>query len=86
MGKPACSNCPAPLAPGGAGGLCPRCYRYRNRTGRLPPAERLIAEPGTTESVRLSLPVGTRARLERLAARRGMSVGEMIAALVAAAP
>jgi hypothetical protein len=40
MNASTCSNCPRPLGPGGALGLCPRCYTFRRRHDKqLPPAE-----------------------------------------------
>lgn len=34
-----CINCPNMCGPGGAKGLCSRCYVYKKRNGKLPPSE-----------------------------------------------
>lgn len=51
---PICTNCGRVIAPGGAKGLCGRCWKYQRRNGTLP-SPALARRGGFTAALTLNL-------------------------------
>lgn len=76
-----CRVCEAELRPGGARGLCPRCY-MRERRGLPPAVEPQKAAPGEGDRVTVRLDREVTVTVKRLARREKVSPAEWIRAAV----